>query len=135
MLDHCNEAHGGQNFFHLQASLGIILATPVVLSNTFSLITIYQTPKEKKKIRQIPATLFMVNLRICDLLAGLVPEYGFVFYDICIVRGHMQGSLVGLPILAFSAPIVTNVVSSGAIAVMSLTVCSQFNLLLNTKCG
>lgn len=43
----------------------------------------------------------MVNLRICDLLTGLVPEYGFVFYGICIVRGHMQGSLVGLPILAF----------------------------------
>lgn len=77
----------------------------------------------------------MVNLRICDLLTGLIPEYGFVFYGICIVRGHMQGNLVGLPILGFSAAIVTNVVSSGAIAVMSLTVCSQFNLLSNTKCG
>ena len=41
MLDHCNEAHGGQNFFHLQASLGIIFA--------FSLITICQAPKERKK--------------------------------------------------------------------------------------
>ena len=63
----------------------------------------------------------MVNLRICDLLTGLVPEYGFVFYDIFIVRGHMQRSLAGLQILAFSAAIVTNVVSSGAIAVMPLT--------------
>ena len=50
MLDHCNEAHGGQNFFHLQASLGIMLATPAVLSNAFSLITIYQAPKERKKL-------------------------------------------------------------------------------------
>lgn len=39
-----------QNFFHLQPPLGIILATPAVLSNAFSLITIYQAPKERKKL-------------------------------------------------------------------------------------
>lgn len=83
------------------------------------LITIYQAPKRGLRIWQTPATLLVVNLSICDLVAGLVPGYGLVFYNVCVLRGQMQESLVGVQLLVFYAGIGTDIVSSGTLVALS----------------
>ena len=56
---------------------------------------------------------------MCDLLAGLVPGYGSLYYDISILRGQRRANLVGIQRFLTISAVVTNIVSSGTITVMS----------------
>ena len=107
------------NFFICQAILSIVFATSALLSNVFLMITVCRNTNLNQRIWQTHATYFVVNLSICDLLAGLVPGYGGLFYNISILRGQTRESLVGLQSLIVAAAVMTNIVSSCTIVLMS----------------
>ena len=107
------------NFFISQAILSIVFATSALLSNFFLMITVCRNTNLNQRIWQTHATYFVVNLSICDLLAGLVPGYGGLFYNISILRGQTRESLVGLQSLIVAAAVMTNIVSSCTIVLMS----------------
>ena len=107
------------NFFISQAILNIVFATSALLSNVFLMITVCRNTNLNQRIWQTHATYFVVNLSICDLLAGLVPGYGGLFYNISILRGQTRESLVGLQSLIVAAAVMTNIVSSCTIVLMS----------------
>ena len=107
------------NFFISQAILSIVFATSALVSNVFLMITVCRNTNLNQRIWQMHATYFVVNLSICDLLAGLIPGYGGLSYDINILRGQTRESLVGLKSLITFAAVMTNIVSSGTIALMS----------------
>ena len=107
------------NFFISQAILSIVFATSALLSNVFLMITVCRNTNLNQRIWQTHATYFVVNLSICDLLAGLVPGYGGLFYNISILRGQTQESLVSLQSLIVAAAVMTNIVSSCTIVLMS----------------
>ena len=107
------------NFFISQAILSIVFSTSALLSNVFLMITVCRNTNLNQRIWQTHATYFVVNLSICDLLAGLVPGYGGLFYNISILRGQTRESLVGLQILIVVAAVMTNIVSSCTIVLMS----------------
>ena len=107
------------NFFISQAILSIVFATSALLSNVFLMITVCRNTNLNQRIWQTHATYFVVNLSICDLLAGLVPGYGGLFYNISILRGQTRESLVGLQSLIVAAAVMTNIVSSCTIVLMS----------------
>ena len=107
------------NFFISQAILNIVFATSALLSNVFLMITVCRNTNLNQRIWQTHATYFVVNLSICDLLAGLVPGYVGLFYNISILRGQTRESLVGLQSLIVAAAVMTNIVSSCTIVLMS----------------
>ena len=107
------------NFFISQAILSIVFATSALLSNVFLMITVCRNTNLNQRIWQTHATYFVVNLSICDLLAGLVPGYGGLFYNISILKGQTRESLVGLQSLIVAAAVMTNIVSSCTIVLMS----------------
>ena len=107
------------NFFISQAILSIVFATSALLSNVFLMITVCRNTNLNQRIWQTHATYFVVNLSICDLLAGLVPGYGGLFYNISILRGQTRESLVGLQSVIVAAAVMTNIVSSCTIVLMS----------------
>ena len=107
------------NFFISQAILSIVFSTSALLSNVFLMITVCRNTNLNQRIWQTHATYFVVNLSICDLLAGLVPGYGGLFYNISILRGQTRESLVGLQSLIVAAAVMTNIVSSCTIVLMS----------------
>ena len=107
------------NFFISQAILSIVFATSALISNVFLMITVCRNTNLNQRIWQTQATYFVVNLSICDLLAGLVPGYGGLFYNISILRGQTRESLVGLQSLIVAAAVMTNIVSSCTIVLMS----------------
>ena len=107
------------NFFISQAILSIVFSTSALLSNVFLMITVCRNTNLNQRIWQTHATYFVVNLSICDLLAGLVPGYGGLFYNISILRGQTRESLVGLRSLIVAAAVMTNIVSSCTIVLMS----------------
>ena len=107
------------NFFISQAILSIVFSTSALLSNVFLMITVCRNTNLNQRIWQTHATYFVVNLSICDLLAGLVPGYGGLFYNISILRGQTRESLVGLQSLIVVAAVMTNIVSSCTIVLMS----------------
>ena len=107
------------NFFISQAILSIVFATSALLSNVLLMITVCRNTNLNQRIWQTHATYFVVNLSICDLLAGLVPGYGGLFYNISILRGQTRESLVGLQSLIVAAAVMTNIVSSCTIVLMS----------------
>ena len=107
------------NFFISQAILSIVFATSALLSNVFLMITVCRNTNLNQRIWQTHATYFVVNLSICDLLAGLVPGYGGLFYNISILRGQTRESLVSLQSLIVAAAVMTNIVSSCTIVLMS----------------
>ncbi|XP_022804068.1 cannabinoid receptor 1-like [Stylophora pistillata] len=127
-------------FFVSQTILSVMLATPAVASNVFLLITIFRNTNANQRIWQTPATLLVVNLTICDLMTGLVPGYGSLYYDISVLRGKRRDNLVGMQRFLTVSAVVTNIVSSGTITVMSfdrlLAVSSPFQykaLVTKTK--
>ena len=92
------------NFFISQAILSIVFATSALISNVFLMITVCRNTNLNQRIWQMHATYFVVNLSICDLLAGLIPGYGGLSYDISILRGQTRESLVGLKsLITFAA--------------------------------
>ena len=107
------------NFVISQVVLSFMFATPAVLSNAVLLITIYRDPNRNQRIWQNPVTLLVVNLSICDLLAGLIPGFTSIYYNISMLRGRTRESLSGILIFLTVAAVVTNIVSSGTIAAMA----------------
>ena len=107
------------DFLISQVVLNIMFATPALLSNVFLVITVCRNTNLNQRIWQNHATYFVVNLSICDLLAGLFAGYGSLSYNIFILRGQTKESLVGLRSLIVFAAVLTNIVSSGTIAAMS----------------
>ena len=118
-MSNSKAASDDDHFFFSQTILSIMLATPAVLSNVLLLITISRSTNASQRIWQTPATLLVVNLGMCDLLAGLVPGYGSLYYDISILRGQRRANLVGIQRFLTISAVVTNIVSSGTITAMS----------------
>ena len=107
------------NFVISQVVLSFMFATPAVLSNALLLITIYRDPNRNQRIWQNPVTLLVVNLSICDLLAGLIPGFTSIYYNISMLRGRTKESLSGILLFLTVTAVVTNIVSSGTIAAMA----------------
>ena len=118
-MSNSKAASDDDHFFFSQTILSIMLATPAILSNVLLLITISRSTNASQRIWQTPATLLVVNLGMCDLLAGLVPGYGSLYYDISILRGQRRANLVGIQRFLTISAVVTNIVSSGTITAMS----------------
>lgn len=102
-----------------QAALTFMLATPAVLSNVILLVTVIRDPSRNQPLWATPVTLLVVNLAVCDLLAGAVPGYGSLYYNIALLTGQTREELFGV-LLVLSIPAVAlNVASSCTIAAMS----------------
>ena len=99
-----------------QAALSFMLATPAVISNVLLLVTVFRDPGRN---RTSPVTLLVVNLAVCDLLAGAVSGYGGLYYNIALLTGQTREELFGFLLVLFIPAIATNVVSSCTIAAMS----------------
>ena len=105
--------------FLSQIIVSVLLATPSVLSNVILLITIYRDPR-RNQLWRTPVTLLVANLSVCDLLTGLVPGFGSLYYDVALFNSRKRETLVVEGIIINSVGIVTNIVSSCIVAAMSL---------------
>ena len=103
-----------------QAALSFMLATPAVLSNVLLLVTVFRDRNRNQLLRGTsPTTLFVVNLAACDLLAGALPGYGGLYYDIALLAGRTREELFDVFLILTICAIATNVASSLTIAAMS----------------
>ena len=106
-------------YFLSQIILSVMFATPAVLFNVVLLISIYRDPG-RNQLNQSPVTFLVVNLSVCDLLIGVVPGFGSLYYDIALFKRRGREELAGARILLTFVGVVANVVSSCTIAAMSL---------------
>ena len=106
-------------FFISRIILSVLIGTPTVLSNVVLLISIYRNP-DRNQLNQSPATLLVVNLSMCDLLIGVVPGFGSLYYDIALFKRRSREDLAGAKILLTFVAVFANIVSSCTIAAMAL---------------
>ena len=106
-------------YFISQIILSIMFATPAVLFNVVLLISIYRDPG-RNQLNQSPVTFLVVNLSVCDLLIGVLPGFGSLYYDIALFKRRSREDLAGVRILLSFVGVVANIVSSCTIAAMSL---------------
>ena len=99
--------------------LCVVIGAPTVLSNVFLLISIYWNP-DRNQLNQSPSTLLVVNLSVCDLLLGIVPGFGSLYYNIALFNGAKAEDVEVLGIVTSVGSVLTVVVSSCTIAAMSL---------------
>ena len=103
-----------QGFLLSQIIMGFLLPTPTVFSNVILLITVYRS-----KLWRKPDTLLVTNLSVSDLLFGIIPGYGRLYYHIRLFLGQPKKNLLGVGhAINFSAP-ATNIVASCTIAAMA----------------
>ena len=115
-----SELENSDSFLLTQAILSILISTPAVVTNFLLLVTIFRDPSRNQPLWGSPVTLLVVNLAMCDFLAGAVPGYLSFCYNIAILTGKPQQELFSLMTgLTFDA-VITNIVSSCTIAAMSL---------------
>ena len=107
-----------QTYYLSQIILSLITAGPAVLSNVVLLLSVYRDP-DRNRLRQSPVTLLVVNLSVCDLLAGLAPGFGSSYYYIALFNGTAREDLNGMRILLTFCGVITTVVSSCTITAMS----------------
>ena len=115
-MENSDEALENAYFF---AVANTILSTATVVSNVTLLFTVYRDPNRNQRLLHTPVTLLVVNLSICDLLAGISPGHASLYYNISILRGQTRQSVIGVRLLVNFFSILTNIVSSGIIAAMS----------------
>ena len=108
-----------QLFFISRIILNVIISAPTVLSNVVLLISIYRNP-DRNQSNQSPATLLVVNLSMCDLLIGVLPGFGSLYYDIALFNGKTREDLAGERILFTFVAVFASIVSSCTIAAMAL---------------
>ena len=106
-------------FFISKIILNVVIGTPTVVSNVVLLISIYRNP-DRNQLNQSPATLLVVNLSVCDLLIGVVPGFGNLYYNIALFNRKTREDLAGTNILLTFVAIFASIVSSCTIAAMSL---------------
>ena len=107
-------------FLLSQAALSFMIATPAVLSNVLLLVTVFRDRNRNQLLRGTsPATLLVVNLAACDLLAGAVSGYGSLYYNIALLAGKTREELFNVFLILAVSAIVTNAASSLTIAAMS----------------
>ena len=109
----------GHLYFLSQIIVSVIVVTPTVLSNVVLLITIYRDP-HRDQLWRAPVTLLVANLSVCDLLMGVVPGSGTLYYNIASFNSRTRESLVGLRIMITSVSVVANIVSSCTVVAMSV---------------
>ena len=107
-----------QTYFLSQIILSVMFATPAVLFNLVLLISIYRDPG-RNHLSRSPATLLVVNLSVCDLLFGVVPGFGSLYYDIALFSRKTREELAGARILLSFVGVVANIVSACTITAMS----------------
>ena len=106
-------------YFLSQIILSVVIGAPTVFSNVVLLISIYQNPN-RNQLNQSPATLFVVNLSVSDLLLGIAVTCGSLSYNIALFNGTKTEDVQGLKIVITVVGILTSIVSSCTIAAMSL---------------
>ena len=106
-------------FLIFQITFSVMISTPTVVSNVVLLISIYRNP-DRNQLNQSPATLLVVNLSVCDLLIGVVPGFGGLYYDIALFNRKTREDLAGAKILLIFVAVFAGIVSSCTIAAMSL---------------
>ena len=99
--------------------LSVIIGAPAVLSNVVLLISIYRNP-DRNQSNQSPATLLVVNLSVCDLLIGVVPGFGSLYYDIALFNREARGDLAWVKLFLNFVAVFASIVSSCTIAAMAL---------------
>ena len=111
-------------FFLVHVFIDFIIATPAIISNAVLLVTIYRDSRQQLKLLWgTPVTLLVLNLSVCDLLSGVVPGCGSLYYDISVVVSrenvqHPAGGKRTVAILTITG-IITNVVGSCTVMAMS----------------
>ena len=105
-------------FFISRIILSVLLGTPTVLSNVVLLISIYRNP-DRNQLNQSPATLLVVNLSMCDLLIGVVPGFGSLYY-IALFNRKTTDELAGARLFLNFVAVFSSIVSSCTIAAMAL---------------
>ena len=105
-------------FFISRIILSVLIGTPTVLSNVVLLISIYRNP-DRNQLNQSPATLLVVNLSMCDLLIGVVPGFGSLFY-IALFNRKTTEDLAGARLFINFVAVFSSIVSSCTIAAMAL---------------
>ena len=108
-----------QLFFTSRIILNVIISAPTVLSNVVLLISIYRNP-DRNQLNQSPATLLVVNLSVCDLLIGVLPGFGSLYYDIALFNRKTRKDLAWVVFLFTFVAVFVNIVSSCTIAAMAL---------------
>ncbi|XP_078370399.1 melanocyte-stimulating hormone receptor-like [Oculina patagonica] len=112
------------SFFLVHVFIDFIIATPAVLSNAILLVTIYRDSCQQLKLLWgTPVTLLVINLSVCDLLSGVVPGCGSIYYDITVVANGTNDQLPAgvkrtVAILTITG-IITNTVGSCTVMAMS----------------
>ena len=103
-----------QSLLVSQMIMGVFLPTPTVFLNVILLITIYRS-----KLRRKPDALLVANLSVSDLLFGIIPGYGRLYYHISIFLGQSRENLFGLDLTVNLSAVATNIVASCTIAAMA----------------
>ena len=106
-------------FFISQIILTVMISAPTVLSNVVLLISIYRNT-DRNQSNQSPATLLVVNLSMCDLLIGVLPGFGSLYYDIALFSGRTREDLAKARILFTFVAVFASILSSCTIAAMAL---------------
>ena len=106
-------------YFLSRIILSVVIGAPTVLSNGVLLISIYRNP-DRNELNQSPVTFLMVNLSVCDLLIGVVPGFGSLYYNTALFNGTKTEDVEELLIVIRFVGVVTVIVSSCTIAAMSL---------------
>ena len=108
-------------YLTIRAAISFMISTPAVVSNALLLVTVFRDPNRNgtNRDRMSPVTLLVVNLAVCDFLAGAVPGYGGLFFNIALLTGQTREDLFGLLLAVPISAIATNVASSCMIAAMS----------------
>ena len=110
---------GGQHFQYLaQVILFCSVSIPSVISNMVLLIAICRDPV-RNGVRESQMALLVVNLSVCDLLAGAVPGFGGIYYSISLLNGRVRDDLFEVRIVTSFGGVLTNVVSTCTISAMS----------------
>ena len=123
-----------QRYLLSQIVVGPLLAIPAVLSNLILLITIY-----RGQLPRTSVTLLIINLSVCDLLFGLIPGFGSIYYDINLFIDRKREKLLAARLTIIIAAVITNIVSSCTIAAMAfdrlfaVSVPLQYRTLVSKK--
>ena len=110
------EVLSSQPFFPLLlAFIDILLALAAVISNAAFLVTVHQDPHRNL---WTPVTFLVVNLSVCDMLAGSVTGFGSAGYNLAIFTGSTTARKIsGLATVSFA--VITSIVGSFTLVVMS----------------
>ena len=120
MSTYDSDLENSDSFLVSQAILSILVSTPAVVTNVLLPVTVFRDPNRDQPLWASPVTLLVVNLAMCDLLAGAIPGYFSLYYDIAIITGQPKEELFDIRTGMTVPAVVTNIVSSCTITAMSL---------------